>query len=86
MYYATYKGIGESDVTAFETQEERDKWVNFQDQFSVDFHTTPENCVFEREALTDESIINAVITDETIPKVEDQYNPNQIWYLRSVKF
>ena len=34
MYYATYKDIGETDIAAFQTEQERDDWVNFKDPYS----------------------------------------------------
>ena len=35
MYYATYKGIGMSDITVFESEQERNDWVEFKDDFSL---------------------------------------------------
>lgn len=52
MYYATYKGIGISDITAFESEQERNEWVEFKDDFSLLCGVTKENSTFERQILT----------------------------------
>ena len=31
MYFATFKNIGETDIAAFATEQERNDWVNFRD-------------------------------------------------------
>lgn len=84
MYYATYKGIGISDVTCFESEKERDDWVEFNDMFSLICGVTKENSTFDRRTLTNKKEISRVVNDKNIKKVADTYNPKQWWYLRSV--
>lgn len=84
MYYATYKGIGISDITVFESRQERDNWVEFQDAFSLICGATKENATFERIVFTNKKEIIQVITNKNIKKVVDTYNMKQWWYLRSI--
>lgn len=84
MFYATYKGIGNSDVAEFMTEQERNDWVNFTDEYSKVFGITKENATFERKSLTDKKTIAKIIDNKNIKKVVDVYNPNQNWYLRSL--
>lgn len=83
MFYARFKGIENSDVAEFATRQERDEWVNFQDEFSRDFGTTSDNCVFEREKLTDEKEIKSVTDDKNIPTAQDEILHYIKWYIRS---
>lgn len=84
MYYATYKGIGISDVTAFELEQDRDDWVEFKDYFSLFYGVTKESSTFERQILTNKKEIVRVVNNKRIKKIADTYNPKQWWYLRSV--
>lgn len=83
MFYAKFKGIENSDVAEFRTEKERDEWVNFQDEFSRDFDTTVDNCIFEREKLTNEDEIKSVVENKNIPTAQDEILPYIKWYLRS---
>ena len=85
MYYATFKGIGESDIVEFKTAKERDDWVNFRDETSRILGITPNNCTFEREVLNDKNIIDEVTHDPSIQHYTDIYDKNQVWYIRSVQ-
>lgn len=84
MYYATYKGIGISDVTAFESEQERNDWVEFKDDFSLLCGVTKENSTFERQILTNKREIERVVNNKKIKKISDTYNPKQWWFLRSI--
>lgn len=84
MYYATYKGIGMSDITAFESEQERNDWVEFKDDFSLLCGATKENSTFERQILTNKREIERVINNKKIKKIIDTYNPKQWWFLRSI--
>lgn len=84
MFYATYKGIGKSDIAEFQTEKERDDWVNFNDELSKVCKVTKKNCFFERTKLTDENIIKKIVNNNLIQEY-DTYNPNQKWYLLSIK-
>lgn len=83
-YYATFKGIKNSDISEFKTEQERDDWVNFRDPFSIYVGNTPENCIFERMELNDESTIDSVVKNKNIPTVQDESLPEVKWYLRSI--
>jgi hypothetical protein len=83
MFYAKFKGIENSDVAEFQTEQQRDEWVNFQDEFSRDFDTTVDNCVFGREKLTNEDEIKSVVENKNIPTAQDEILPYIKWYLRS---
>lgn len=83
MFYAKFKGIENSDVAEFQTEQERDEWVNFQDEFSCDFGTTLDNCVFKRDKLTNEKEIKSVIDDKNIPTAQDEILHYIKWYIRS---
>ena len=85
MYYATYKGIGNSDIAEFKTAEERDNWVNFKDEASIVCGTTPDNCTFQREVFDDEKVIDEITHDPSIIHNIDIFNESQVWYLRSVQ-
>lgn len=80
FYYAKFKDIEFSPIAEFKTEKERDEWVNFQDEFSRDFETTIDNCVFEREKLTDEAVIHSIVNDKTIPTEPDAFLTNVKWY------
>lgn len=84
MYYATYKGIGISDITAFESEQERNDWVEFKDDFSLLCGVTKENSTFERQILTNKREIERVVNNKKIQKIIDTYNPKQWWFIRSV--
>lgn len=84
MYYATYKGIGISDITAFESEQERNDWVEFKDDFSLLCGVTKENSTFERQILTNKREIERVVNNKKIKKIIDTYNPKQLWFLRSI--
>lgn len=83
-FFATFNDIGVSDIIEFPTKEERDAWINFQDELSLFFGTTKENAPFARVELTDETVINSVINDHTILHIVDENNPHQINHLRSL--
>lgn len=77
MYYATYRGIGDTDIAAFYTKQERDDWVNFKDPYSNALGINAENCTFERmEINLDE--VNPMIKTMTYKK--DDFNVGQEWY------
>lgn len=81
MFYAKFRRIKNSDVAEFQTEQQRDEWVNFQDEFSRDFDTTVDNCVFGREKLTNENEIKSVVENKNIPTAQDEILPYIKWYL-----
>lgn len=78
MYYATFKNIGETDITAFKTEQERDNWVNFKDPFSEALKVNAENCTFERTAMTTEEAEQKI---DTMLHKKDDFNTDQDWYI-----
>lgn len=78
MYYATFKNIGESDIAAFKTEQERDNWVNFKDPFSIALNCNAENSTFERSAISNEEAEQRI---KDMIHTEDEYNPGQEWYI-----
>ena len=85
MYFAKYKGLVNSDIAGFQTEEKRDEWVNFLDPFSKAMGTTIDNCTFEREPLTDGKVIAEILSSESIWHIKDKFNECQEWYIRSVR-
>ncbi len=77
MYYATYKDIGETDITAFKTEQECDNWVNFKDQYSKALGVDAANSTFERVAITAEEAEKRI---GTMLHKKDEFNDRQEWY------
>lgn len=77
MYYATYKGIGESDIAAFKTEKERNEWVNFKDPYSKTLGVNAENSTFERAVMSAEKAEQRIGT--MLHRV-DEFNAGQEWY------
>lgn len=77
MYYATYKNIGETDIAAFQTELERDDWVNFKDPYSKALGVDAANSTFERVTMTAEEAMQRI---ETMLHKEDKFNAGQEWY------
>lgn len=87
-YYAIYDELDTiEEVFVFDTAADRDEWVNFQDEFSVDTNTTADNCIFQRKAVTADELKEMLkpITDSLIEDIENNdysyltdadYNPN----------
>lgn len=53
FYYARFKET-EKEIIAFPTQEQRDDWIKFNDEFSKSTGSSVENATFERIPLTDQ--------------------------------
>jgi hypothetical protein len=81
MFYAKFRGIENSDVAEFQTEQQRDEWVNFQDEFSRDFDTTVDNCVFGREKLTNENEIKNIILSKNVLTEPDEFLHYITWYV-----
>lgn len=84
MFYATYKLPVLSDICEFATKRERDDWVNFRDHVSKALKITPENAIFEREAISEEYFKRAM-KDFKPRTVMDTIVPGQKWYLLSLE-
>lgn len=77
MYYATYKNIGETDIAAFHTEQERDDWVNFKDPYSKALGVDAANSTFERVAMTAEEAEQRI---GIMLHKKDEFNAGQEWY------
>lgn len=51
FYFAKFKE-NNNEIIIFRTRQERDSWVNYQDEFSRDMGTTADNAVFQRMAIS----------------------------------
>ena len=78
MFYATFKGIGKSDIAVFHTEKERDDWVNFKDDYSLAFGANVNNTSFERIPLSSGTAKKRI---KTMLHKKDEYNHNQEWYI-----
>lgn len=78
MYYATYKDIGDSDIAAFQTEQERDDWVNFKDTYSKVLGVDAANSTFERTAMAAEEAEQRI---EIMLHKKDEFNAGQEWYI-----
>lgn len=78
MYYATFSGIGESDIAAFSTKQTRDDWVDFKDEVSIVAGTTIENCAFKRTAMSRNEALSRI---PFMQREKDVSNPNLTWYI-----
>lgn len=77
MYYATYKDIGDTDIAAFQTEQERDDWVNFLDPYSKALGADAENSTFERVPIAVEEAEPRI---KTMLHKKDEFNAGQEWY------
>lgn len=77
MFYATFKGIGDTDIMAFETKQERDDWVNFQDTFSKALGENADNCTFGRKRISAERAEKRI---GSMNHIMDYYNPKMHCY------
>ena len=69
------------EIAVFETEQERDDWVNFRDQFSRDMGNSPDDCFFPRRKLATATAIRKITQTRDKSLVIDEINPNQQWYL-----
>ena len=53
-----------TEVFVFDTAVDRDRWVNFQDDFSEEMHITADNCIFRRAAVTADKLAEMLDSDE----------------------
>lgn len=77
-FYAINEGI-ENEIAAFNSEHDRDEWVNYNDPFSREFRATAENTGFARVAISAEAA-EKIISDVTYIE-PDMFNDNQEWYL-----
>lgn len=64
-FYAIYDELDFiTEVFVFDTEADRDSWVNFQDNFSQEMHTTADSCIFRRTAVTVERLKDMLDSDD----------------------
>ena len=83
-FYARFKESRE-EIIAFPTQQQRDDWVNFQDEFSLATKNNAEITTFQRVPLTQKQanyIIKTLCLTETVPEYPTDEN---ITIFRNVK-
>ena len=57
MYYATFKNAGVADILEFETEDQRNDWVDFNDPFSLLLNKNKNNSAFQRKQMTERQVI-----------------------------
>lgn len=79
-FYAIHKEIHD-EVAIFNTEKERDEWVDFKDQLSIDLGINPEDPIFHREKITEEEA-DAYTCGNIYDRgtyIDDCYNDNMKW-------
>lgn len=51
-FYAKFKGYN-NEILIFDSEAARDAWVKYEDEFSRDMGTTPNNAIFKRITITE---------------------------------
>lgn len=79
-FYATFKGINSREIAVFETEQERDAWVNFQDPFAA---LDPEykDFAIPRKSLSTTYAVKRICKFKDYKVVADECNDNQRWIL-----
>ena len=75
MFYATFKDVGDCDVAEFRTENERNDWVNFLDDFSLAFGSNKETAAFQRMTLSEPEARRLI--SKSLWK---EYEPHITWY------
>ena len=78
-FYAAYSKIPYSDIAVFKTENERDAWVNFQDEFSIAVGATADNALFKRKKISNTSAERRIVK---MVLIDDMFNQNQKWYVK----
>lgn len=74
MFYATFKNAGVADILEFETENQRNDWVNFNDPFSLLLNRNKNNSAFQRKQMTEPEVINQENLFEHVKKWDGLYN------------
>lgn len=79
-YFATFKGINSHEIAVFNTAQERDDWVNFNDPFA---RLDPEYKDFgiPRKSLSTTYAVKRICKFKDYKVVADECNDNQRWIL-----
>ena len=79
-FYARHKEVI-SEIAIFSTKQDRDKWVSFKDQFSIDVGLTSKNSAFQRVAQSFSQayrLVGDLIFDED-NYIEDTFDSGIKW-------
>ncbi len=76
FYYAGYEETNKQ-VARFETEAQRDAWVQYQDEMSKALGATKDNATFSRVSLTPEQA--ETVTKKQHYKSKDEYTPGLVW-------
>ena len=79
-YYATFKGINSCEIAIFETEQERDAWVNYQDPFA---RLDPEykDFGFPRKSLSSAYVLQRIKAASNPDIQNDECNDTQRWII-----
>lgn len=81
MFYASFRSpIGRNEIAFFNTEEERNAWVNFQDPFSA-MDKEAKDFMFPRRALSTEYARRRIRRALHKKIVHDTFNDNQNWWI-----
>ena len=85
MYFARFKIDGfmdqYADIAVFETEQERDEWLNFEDEFTKAFGIdTKEDHEFDRVIVSEAEAKRIIDFNDLIT---DKGNPRIKWYCRN---
>lgn len=80
MYYARFKET-DKEIATFNTEKDRDDWVNYQDEFSAVFGANAENSAFERMAITEQQKNNILHNRGILEVIADSCNIGQSWII-----
>ena len=79
MYYATYRlECVKLEFAAFHTKEERDAWVQFEDDFSKQTMMNPEISL-PRCKVTDRRLIRKLEDENQFRRVKDEFGVAAYW-------
>lgn len=85
LYYASFEGVS-SEIMEFTTEEARDNWVSFKDDFSVDFDIKKGDGDFERRKVTDLGEVVALLNDNRVCRLVDEFVPDMVVYYIPVTY
>ena len=82
MYYATYKVFTtRPEIACFQTEKERDDWVNFEDDFSKSFPMLPEISL-PRVKIVNRLLVRKLDSGEMYRRIDDEDVPSMYWLVR----
>lgn len=79
LYYASFEGVT-SEIMEFTTEEARDNWVSYKDEFSLDLDIQKRDGDFERRKVTDLGEVVALLNDIRVHRSVDEFTPGMVIY------